>query len=44
LNLTHRLGAADYIIAASALELGAKVLTLNAKHFKQIPHLSPYPL
>ena len=34
----------DYIIAASALELGAVVLTLNKKHFEQIPHLSLYPL
>ena len=30
----------DYIIAASALELGATVLTLNKKHFEQIPYLA----
>lgn len=34
----------DYIIAASALDLGAKVLTLNKKHFEQIPNLTLYPL
>lgn len=36
--------APDYIIAASAVQIGAKVLTLNKKHFAQIPHLSLYPL
>lgn len=40
----QRLGAADYIIAASALSINATVLTLNKKHFEQIPHLSIYPL
>lgn len=34
----------DYIIAASALSVNATVLTLNNKHFEQIPHLSIYPL
>lgn len=34
----------DYIIAASALSIGGAVLTLNTKHFEQIPHLSLYPL
>ncbi|MBI2327889.1 type II toxin-antitoxin system VapC family toxin [Candidatus Curtissbacteria bacterium] len=29
----------DYIIAASALEIGGTVVTLNKKHFKEIPHL-----
>lgn len=37
-------GPADYIIAASALEIGASVLTLNTKHFQHIPNLSLYPL
>ena len=34
----------DYIIAASALELNATVVTLNKKHFEQITNLSLYPL
>lgn len=32
----------DYIIAASALDLGASVFTLNKKHFEQIPNLTLY--
>lgn len=39
-----KIQAADYIIAASALEIGGAVLTLNQKHFQQIPHLPLYPL
>ncbi|MBP9718968.1 MAG: type II toxin-antitoxin system VapC family toxin [Candidatus Levybacteria bacterium] len=31
--------AQDYIIAASALEIEATVVTLNTKHFSQIPNL-----
>jgi len=34
----------DYIIAASAIEIGAQVVTLNTKHFAKIPGLSIYPL
>lgn len=34
----------DCIIAASALQTNATVLTLNEKHFEQISHLSLYPL
>lgn len=34
----------DYIIAASSILIGATVLTLNKKHFLQIPSLSIYPL
>lgn len=34
----------DYIVAASALEIGASVVTLNRKHFEQIPQLSLYSL
>ena len=35
-------GVADYIIIASALSIGASVLTLNQKHFEQIPGLDIY--
>ena len=38
------IGVSDYIIAASALQIGAKVVTLNSKHFEHIPTLSLYPL
>lgn len=34
----------DYIIAASALDIGAEVVTLNNKHFAQIPGLSLYKI
>lgn len=34
----------DYIVAASALEIGAYIVTLNTKHFSQIPNLMIYPL
>lgn len=34
----------DYIIAASALEIGGTVITLNKRHFQQITGLSVYPL
>ncbi|MBI2039880.1 type II toxin-antitoxin system VapC family toxin [Candidatus Microgenomates bacterium] len=34
----------DYIIAASALSIGASVLTLNQKHFQQIPGLDLYKI
>ena len=37
-----QIGPQDYIIAASALEIGATVLTLNKKHFEQIPGLAIY--
>jgi len=32
----------DYIIAASALEIGGEVLTLNTKHFQKIPGIETY--
>lgn len=32
----------DYIIAASAFEIGGTVVTINRKHFEQIPGLSLY--
>lgn len=34
----------DYIIAASALQINAQVLTVNQKHFEQIPNVNIYPL
>lgn len=38
------IGVSDYIIAACALSIGGTVLTLNTKHFQQIPGLQIYPL
>ncbi len=32
----------DYIIAATAIEIGAQVATLNKKHFSKIPGVSIY--
>lgn len=32
----------DYIIAATAFEIGAEVATLNQKHFRQIPGVRIY--
>jgi len=43
-DVNKNLGAPDYIIAASALELNATVVTLNTKHFEQITNLNIYPL
>ncbi len=43
-DVNRNLGAQDYIIAASALELNATVVTLNKKHFEQIANLNIYPL
>lgn len=42
INIGKTFSAQDYIIAASALEIGATVVTLNTKHFSQIPHLHLY--
>jgi len=39
-----KIQAADYIVAASALEIGAMVATLNIKHFQKIPGIRIYPL
>lgn len=36
------LALADYIIAATAIEIGAQVVTLNKKHFQNIPGISLY--
>jgi predicted nucleic acid-binding protein len=43
-DVNKNLGAPDYIIAATALELHASLVTLNKKHFQQIKSLSLYPL
>ncbi|MDO8638744.1 MAG: type II toxin-antitoxin system VapC family toxin [Candidatus Daviesbacteria bacterium] len=43
-DVKQHIQAPDYIIAASALQMNATVVTLNKKHFEQIPHLSLYPL
>lgn len=43
-DISQTLQAPDYIIAASALEIGGTVLTLNTKHFQRISGLSLYPL
>lgn len=43
-DTTTSLQVPDYIIGASALEVGGTVVTLNKKDFKQIPNLSIYPL
>ena len=32
---------ADYLVAATALELGARLLTTNVKHFPMLPGLEP---
>ncbi len=41
-DLKKNLQVPDYIIAASALSIGATVVTLNQKHFQQIPGLDLY--
>jgi predicted nucleic acid-binding protein len=33
--------AADYLIAATALEYGARLLTTNVRHFPMLPGLEP---
>ena len=43
-DLEMTLEVPDYIIAATALELGASIVTLNKKHFEKIPGISIYPL
>lgn len=43
-QLGKNIGVSDYIIAASALEIGGTVITLNTKHFQQIVGLRIYPL
>ena len=36
---THRIGVADLLIAATALELGVPLFTKNIRDFKKIPEL-----
>ncbi|MGH7202879.1 MAG: type II toxin-antitoxin system VapC family toxin [Candidatus Levyibacteriota bacterium] len=43
-DINKTLGAPDYIIAATTLELSASLVTLNKKHFQQITRLNLYPL
>lgn len=43
-DIKQTLQVPDYIIAASCLSIGGMVVTLNRKHFEQIPNLSLYPL
>ncbi|NTU46030.1 type II toxin-antitoxin system VapC family toxin [Candidatus Roizmanbacteria bacterium] len=38
-DISCNLDVPDYIVAATALEMNAAVLTLNKKHFSQIPEL-----
>src|SRR3990167_8014851 len=39
-DVNKNLGIADYVIAASAIELQASLVSLNTKHFKKISELS----
>ena len=41
-DIKFKMEVPDYIIAASALRIDAQVLTLNIKHFRQIPNLRIY--
>lgn len=43
-DVQQHIQAPDYIIAASALQMNAQVVTLNKKHFEQIPNINLYPL
>lgn len=43
-DVNKTLQISDYIIAASALTIGGVVVTLNKRHFEQIPNLILYPL
>ncbi len=38
---THRIGAVDLIIAATAIELGGVLATLNVRDFPMFPGLQP---
>lgn len=41
-DVRKQISVQDYIIAASSLEIGAKVVTLNRKDFEIIPGLAVY--
>lgn len=41
-DIAGNLDLPDYIIAASAIEIGAQVVTLNKKHFSKISGVSIY--
>jgi len=41
-DLKTSLDLPDYIVAATAMEIGAQVVTLNKKHFAQIPQVVVY--
>jgi len=41
-DIAGNLDLPDYIIAATAIEIGAQVVTLNKKHFSKIPGVSIY--
>ncbi len=41
-DVKQTLEVPDYIIAASALQFNATVVTLNKKHFEQIPNIHLY--
>lgn len=43
-DVNKTLQVPDYIIAASALSVNGEIVTLNRRHFEQIPNLSLYPL
>ena len=43
-DASQRIQAPDYIIAASPISTNAQVVTLNKKHFEQIPNINLYPL
>jgi predicted nucleic acid-binding protein len=38
------LDTSDYLIAASAIEIGAQIVTLDKKHFSKIPGVSIFPI
>lgn len=41
-DISSHFSVADYLIAATALEIGAEVVTLNRKHFVKIPGVRIY--
>ena len=43
-DIAGNLDLPDYIIAATAIEIGAQVVTLNKKHFSKIPGVSIYQI